>query len=583
MNRSSAVHLYDAASGKMIFTSSQASIYHRPSESIKFSKNGRYFVAISDWKSLETNIFDANTKHPVFPVGRWVIPRSAALSPDGQYTAVSYWSIPGAMLTSSMKRIPNNYYETAIWNIHSGEPRYYTNLLESLSFSPDGKTLLGTQRNTVQILANYGEVRLTLDHSNEAKSASFSPDGRYILVTTADQQDSVWLWDADSGRLLCRLPAWGVFSAKFSPDGRHIITVNGDRTASIWDIAANRLSYEFRSWSQLQNITSAFSPDSKQLVLLNPSANIDTLDLQTKIFHQKVSHSPNSPIPSFLAFSPNGKSIFLGVGTYESSAELRDAQTGNLLRPLSVGDSSNVTQPYAATASYSPDGGRILATLTNGKAYIFNSKTGSIIRVFELPASNDSPYATFSPNGKQILLATSSEISFWEEGDAPLLKWTDGRQMFRHASYSSDGKRVVVSRKDNTAVIWTPFILPSEPKPVEIRLNGHQGPVNSAYFSPDGKTVITASDDMTARIWDSQSGQILYTLKSHGGPLHYATYSPDGRYVLTISRGGGSRVTDISLSSSLTFACRFLMTHWYRHELRRSELAEMEQFCSPYM
>ena len=109
------------------------------------------------------------------------------------------------------------------------------------------------------------------------------------------------------------------------------------------------------------------------------------------------------------------------------------------------------------------------------------------------------------------------------------------------AAFSPDGKFVVSSSWDRTAIIWDVNTWQSR-----MVLRGHILEVNSAAFSANNKLVITASGDGSAWIWDATTGRNLTQLHGHTAFLTGAAFSPDGRYVVTASGDKSARVWEAS-------------------------------------
>ena len=95
-------------------------------------------------------------------------------------------------------------------------------------------------------------------------------------------------------------------------------------------------------------------------------------------------------------------------------------------------------------------------------------------------------------------------------------------------AFSYDGKYVVSTSSDETAVLWD--ILGQR----QYTFRGYENKVNSAVFSPDGKYILTTSDDGYARLWTIDGKDIMDF--QHDGMVKQAVFSPDGKYMLAVFR-----------------------------------------------
>ena len=120
--------------------------------------------------------------------------------------------------------------------------------------------------------------------------------------------------------------------------------------------------------------------------------------------------------------------------------------------------------------------------------------------------------ASFSPDGSRIVTASDDQTAkVWDaKTGAEVLTLKGHTDRVTSASFSPDGSRIVTASADRTAKVWD-----ARTGAEVLTLKGHTGAVFSASFSPDGSRIVTGSEDKTAKVWDARSGAEVLTLKGH--------------------------------------------------------------------
>ncbi len=446
----------------------------------------------------------------------------------------------------------------------------------SASYGPGGATVVTTSEDGTARLwdAGTGSLVRTFRHAGPVLGASFG--GRLLATASADRTARIWnlangrlvrvlkhpgtvnaavlnrrgtlvatvaedpagvlrarLFDVLTGRLVWTSPEKGVTGVVFSADGRLLVTTSTDRSARIWDVSTERLLHVLKHEGHV--VSASFSPDGTQLVTASEDGAAWVWDVATGA-RQLLLTGPTGFVES-ASFSRDGR--FILISSTDAIARVYDAHDGHERAGL-VGHSDAVTG-----ASFSPDGRSIVTASDDGTARLWVTAVEDQLQVLpHLPRALSPVRASFSRDGRQVLVTEAGTIRVWRAGGRVVSLSRGKGAPFTRSSLSPDGRLAVTIGKDGTARIWR--VASGEQLRV-LRGGGRPGGVT---FSRDGELVLTWSIDHAARIWAVDSGQRLHVLRQ-SSPVTSAAFSPDGRLVVTAGGNGTATLWDVQTGERL--------------------------------
>jgi WD40 repeat protein len=402
-----------------------------------------------------------------------------AVSPDGKLMAAGYHDRRGEDGVI--------VWDVATRQILRSRP---TLLLNRLAFSPDSRLLAcGSGGGHFLLDARTLQPQGLPIIDDGVQSVAFSPDGQLLAVatifgnvslrsvTTYDEIATLNHPDSTGGVMGRRL------RVVFSPDGQSLLAVSG-RTVLSWGLAsAGERRVLYGNWSTVEG----------------------------------------------LVFSGDGRYLAIAHGGAHGTLTLRDASTGQLVRPP-------VDLPDATWADFSPDS-TVLATVNAGRLGLW-----AVPALDEL--TNQSGVGSYggclaySPDGK--LIAACGASGLWVRR---LTRHAAGREagseltlnlishMPGHGAYlcfSPDGKRIAWAEGFYAVKLWDvnrqapiPFHGPS-------LLAGWQ----SLGFLPDSRHLVMIDQNRMAEVWDVETGRRVFTLGETGEfAKSHVALSPDGRWL----------------------------------------------------
>jgi WD40 repeat protein len=530
-----AARVWDAATGRQLsppLLHKLARGFFQPLPvNASLSPNGQRVVTWSsdvfggEESDVTPQVWDTTTGRPLYPplLHKGIV-FHAEFSPNGK-----------RLITASLRPDERVGESTIrVWDANTGRPLadapHMAPMFAKLSWdgrhflsqSVDGSARVwhsATGADLSPFLSSPRSLDLTIDTDTASLATSFSADARRILM--AQQDGTVRVWDlagnAESQTVVLKhIDNNQVYDAWFSPDSRRVLT-RGFSGIQVSDALTGRpllaaLSHS-APWRPSFNSTGG-------IVLTCPDRiTVRARDANTG---KRVGHPMIDNAEVLQAwFTRDDQSI--ETVTKDGLMRVWDVNSGKMVRTMHLLDGS--TSIVLVTISIDQDGERVLAVDQKGTAHLWDATTGRPIGL-PLGSESDVTSASLSRGGKRVATTSKDGIArVWDVGTGRLLFSSPrGQDKARYASFSPDGEQILVGP---TARIWAI----ATGQPLTIPLRQHQG-APLPTFSPDGRFVVTIGFD-GARVWEVATGQPLTPPLRGIGVTTHASFSPDGQYLVT--------------------------------------------------
>jgi WD40 repeat protein len=476
------LRLWDAVTGALCWeeparTGTPAALYYF------WSPDGRYVAGTTDGR---LRVWDVATGTEILCLVDETIRRPIAFSPDG--THVAHARNDRSDLSVVVREMPTGRVARTL--------RGHTSYLWSLAYSPDGRRIAGGtffDDNSLHLWdADTGvELAVGRGHTNSVTHLAFSPDGRHLASASLDQ--TVRLWDGMTGTPQAALRGHTgiVTDMVFSPDGAHLVSASEDQTLRVWDPASAGLVAVLRGHTDDVRVV-RYGAGGALLASASADGTVRLWDADVASRNGVLRRHTNFVYD--VAFRPDGGEVVSAA--WDGTVRRWDPTTGReTAAPL---DHSMPAAPGREPAAPPPQSKPIVSALA------------------------------YSADGRQLAVVVRGEgVWLWDLasrsrdllGGRPAHPWRTGDC---RPAFHPGGRLLAAGSVEGPVRLW------DAPTRSEAGLlTGHTRTCSVVAFRPDGVQLASAGSDGTVRLWDVATRQPTAVLTAP--PLYCLAYSADGR------------------------------------------------------
>ena len=415
-----------------------------------------------------------------------------------------------------------------LWDTATGECiRTFTGNTDPglvVCLSPDGHTALSGDYSTKVKLWETSSgacIRTFEGHTDWISSVCFSPDGYYALSGSHDH--TMKLWDTQTGECLQTFMGGVALSVCFSPDGKRALSGDLDQSIRLWDVLTGVCIRTFGNYPDFVKSV-CFSTNGKNAL----GCSIQTIKLWS-IPDVSIDHDTKQMIISRIhstEISSKNKELFNALAEETDrlidNKKIREAlyKIGELRKLLDFGD----------LHSYDAIVRRLSAYCTR------NSMINQRLQIIDQDLTRRLYHhsCSFSADGRKALSAGYRSISLWDISAGRCIRTFETNVNYIESVCFSPGENSALlgcsDHSGKTMQLWDlencKFIR---------SFHGHTDTVNAVCFSPDGSKMLSGSNDKTVKLWDAVTGDCIRTFKGHLHWVKSVCFHPDGSKILSAS------------------------------------------------
>ena len=484
-----ALRVWDSATGAVLMTGGSAQAIG----AIQVNAQGTRLASltlgsVNVWKMQDGALLYA---------GKFLDPlgSTAAMSPDGMQLATLHDARLSLLSPSSATDMYSlDGHQGAATNFNFSEATH-----KFISGGADGTVVIWNLPSEAKANFRFGDAkdsRVSNYWEPAEAQARFNYEGSQIFAGGNDGTGG--LWRADLLQKTAKLAGHkaSLSAAAYSVDDKILATGGRDQSLRFWDAASGaELSHLDHLGGYVNLLLFDSSNRFASVSVQDQGATLRSVPEGTPLIHFETDYSRAQ------SFSP--KDATYAVGTH-GVVKLWDIskRAYRWSRPL-FADGNGAVE--VTTIKFSPDGERILATASQNRAFILDSRNGNVLQQIYEPAASGLYVSAFSPDGRLV-------------------------------AFGDHGKSVLIWQLATNNVLMS---------------LGHIADIRGVAFSPDSTLLASVGGDGMLKIWDAKKGELLDSISAHENAASWdgVQFSPQGNQILSSGSDNVARLWDVQKES----------------------------------